>query len=303
MHAAQIERHGVEAVPLVAPLWEALFDHHLSLRAAGLSTVPREVTWPRRRAHYESLFTEHDDAGLWIAVAAGGAVGYAMAFGEQLGGRDVMVLETLSVLPAARGQGIGTRLMDAVDDAAAGSGIGAAAVDVVSGNTRSRALYLSRGFAPHTESWMRSCRPAGTAVAQADLGSLAEAARSLGFDLSTRPGPDDTWESADVIVTLAPTGPDWSTPEPSALGDLFALLESAGLWTIQCELPASPAAGRLREIVTAQGFRMSTERLIRRPLWDDDRAGAASVPPRRGDLVERIGRMGHVEDPVADQRH
>lgn len=103
-----IHVYGAEAIPLVETLWEALFDHHVSIGAAGLPTIPREASWPRRRKHYETVFADTSNTGLWIASLNGDAVAYAVAYEDALAGGRVMVLETLSVMSAARGHGLGT---------------------------------------------------------------------------------------------------------------------------------------------------------------------------------------------------
>lgn len=53
---------------------EALFDHHLSISAAGLPTIPRESSWSLRRKHCEELFAEKPNAALWLATFNGKAV-------------------------------------------------------------------------------------------------------------------------------------------------------------------------------------------------------------------------------------
>lgn len=276
-------------IPLVAPLWEALFDHHLAIGAAGLATVARADTWPLRRQHYEALVTDHPDATFWLAYVDGspantsGAtavdipVGYAMAYRTVLDGEPVMLLETLSVLPSARGHGIGTLLMAAVDSAQHSAGIAAAAVDVMAHNERARALYLRRGYVPHSHTWMRSNRPERPPfdrhypTAPADPAAFAGAAAELGLDLTTYAGPDDTWDSADTIIVLTTRTSAWpSSAAPAtdptrltALDALCARLEAAGLWSIQITFPATPASRSLSAHLCDRGFRLCTERLAR----------------------------------------
>ncbi len=61
-------RHGRrELLPALAPLWNALFEHHLSVGAAGLPTIPHSESWPLRRAHYERLAAEHSGVSIWLA--------------------------------------------------------------------------------------------------------------------------------------------------------------------------------------------------------------------------------------------
>lgn len=276
----EVQAHGAEAVPLAQPMWESLFDHHVSIGAAGLPTIPRELSWPRRREHYEKLFAEQSNAGLWMAALDDEPVGYAMGYEGAVDDERAMILETLSVLPSARGHGIGTRLMGSVDQLARRSGIRLGAVDVMGRNPRARDLYLRYGYAPYSEAWMRSAPAESTSPRHVSMAFLTSAAEQLGLNLSTSPGPDDTWESADDIVELtAPTSTTWLTSTVTArlssdapivhghefarMEELFTLLTSSGLWTIRFEVPASSDVEELRGFLHSKGFQLSTERLVR----------------------------------------
>lgn len=193
------------------------------------------------------------------------------------------MLETLSVLPEARGAGLGTRLMHAVDAEADSAGIRIAVVDVMGGNPRPRKLYLAEGYRPHSESWLRSRRPGGrettggaagsraaggasVGTAGASTGAEAELralAAELGFALEFSPGPDDTWVSSDRIAELVPAAAD-AVADPSRIGALLDGLADADAWTARVEIPATPAHEPLRSAFVALGFRLSTERLVRR---------------------------------------
>ena len=56
------------------------------------------------------------------------------------------VMDGLFVAPAVRGQGIGTRLLDAICAEARRRGYAAIRLDVIDSNTRARALYERQGF-------------------------------------------------------------------------------------------------------------------------------------------------------------
>lgn len=270
-----LRRGRRELIPALAPLWNALFEHHLFIGAAGLPTIPPAESWPLRRAHYERLAAELPGVSIWLAEDAGSPVGYALAYEDYVSGARAQVLETLSVLPAARGTGLGSRLMDAVDGEALARGIRVAAVDVLGGNERARNLYLRRGYLPYSESWMR-CRISERRADFPDAAVLSEMrahADALGFGLECSPGPDDTWVTPAEIVELSPpsagaspatTG--WCAGEDAseALIGLCAALERSGRWAIRCEIPAAPDAAELRRFLGAEGFRVSTERLLRR---------------------------------------
>ncbi|CAG7616036.1 GNAT family N-acetyltransferase [Leucobacter soli] len=268
----RIEFGGGELFDELRPLWEALFDHHVSVGAAGLATIPREQSWPLRAAHYERIFAGHPWAGVWLArgddASGSGAdrpIGYALAFETELDFRAATVLETLSLLPEARGTGAGSELMRLVFEEAAGRGAELGIIDVMGGNDRAKALYLRSGHLPYSETWMRSTPPAqepGAGRVTFLDGSLVKLAARSGFDLEFLPGPDDTWVSPDRLALLTPVEAEsaWTIRE---LELLFAALQSSGLWTILVEIPVPPRAAPLREALAAAGFRLALERLVR----------------------------------------
>jgi [ribosomal protein S18]-alanine N-acetyltransferase len=77
-----------------------------------------------------------------VAERAGEVLGYAIAWSMV----DEAELANIAVAPVARGQGIGTRLLDAAIAYAAGKGCTAMYLEVRESNARARALYASRGF-------------------------------------------------------------------------------------------------------------------------------------------------------------
>ena len=59
---------------------------------------------------------------------------------------DVLLMDGIFVAPQARGQGVGTLLLDAVEDEARRRALSAVRLDVIDSNPRARALYERRGF-------------------------------------------------------------------------------------------------------------------------------------------------------------
>lgn len=263
-----------ELISQVRRLWNLLFDHHLEIGAAGLAVIPREDSWPHREAHYRRLFAAQPRASIWLARRDDALLGYALSFVCDFEDQPAVVLETLSVDPDARGTGIGNLLMDAVDREAFAEGIRVGIVDVMAGNPRARDLYMRRGYAPYSETWMRSegADSADTDPRHAQLPILASSAMALNLQLEVSPGPDDTWVSADTIIDLSTTGNspernfnvDGGDPGKTQLDDLLSGFATAGFWTLRFELPAEPSAQYLRTMLRERGFRLSTERLVRR---------------------------------------
>jgi ribosomal protein S18 acetylase RimI-like enzyme len=168
----EIIEAGPERLDAVRPLWLALAAHHGALTPAELPVRPPEEGWPRRRERYRRAL--EDGAVLFLAEAAGGgattegtgtardddappdgaaqALGYAFArpgsAPEALAIERPLEVETVAVLPTARGRGIGTALMDAVDAWARERGIEHLTLSVRTNNDGARRLYERRGFHP-----------------------------------------------------------------------------------------------------------------------------------------------------------
>ena len=150
----QITRAGVERVHELETLWKALQIHHAQAMPNAGGLVPRDLeqSWEMRRAKYVSLLSE-PEAFVLIAEEGGRALGYAMvrisdgSIGYVTGPR-VGEVETLSVAPEARGQGVGESLMDAVDGYLNAAGVREVRLAVVAGNEGAMRFYQRRGLAP-----------------------------------------------------------------------------------------------------------------------------------------------------------
>ncbi|GAA1320477.1 GNAT family N-acetyltransferase [Leucobacter albus] len=292
------EALSAEPSPL-APLWLALFDHHVSTGAAGMVTRPREGSWPRRRDHYRDTISGSPRASLWIATDDGTPVGYALSFEDSLGGSDALggsgaqvgsadaassrieVLETLSLLPETRGQGLGARLVSIVEGAATARGIERVAIDVMGGNDRALRFYTRAGYAPYSKTWMRSVHPAPGVVPPAlgDTSDAEEVFAALGVSLTQTGHSDDTWVTASSVVMLdvaAGAVPPVGAGGVSAGGRAFEfarwiaelnrgidLLAEAGYWTVWAESRVSESAEALGDALIARGFSHGMTRVLK----------------------------------------
>jgi GNAT superfamily N-acetyltransferase len=153
--AVEIVRGGIELVPELRELWLALRDHHAAITADDPTMPPvhdDEASWAQRRADYEQWLSEPD---AFVLVArdggpAGRPVGYAMVTVNEGSptwrfGRAGDV-ESLSLLPAARGRGIGAALLDAVEEQLAAIGVDELRLTVVAANEDARRFYAREGF-------------------------------------------------------------------------------------------------------------------------------------------------------------
>lgn len=142
---------GADRLDELRPLWLGLFDHHASI-AEGVAPVrDRDGSWRRRREQYES-WVSAAEVTILLAVQGERAVGYiTLTFSEPPPTWDigpVATIETLSVLPAARGSGIGALLTAEARRIAAARGAQTLAVGLAHTNDGARRFYERQGFRP-----------------------------------------------------------------------------------------------------------------------------------------------------------
>jgi len=147
----RIVRAGAERLDEVRALWLALRDHH---HAGDPSVGPMrgdEDAWAVARpmlAGYLAqdgaflLLAEREDGdgldGFALVTVQGPMATWAV---DRFG-----FLEILSVAPAARGLGLGSRLLAAVEAELAPLGIDALELSVMAGNVGAQAFYRALGF-------------------------------------------------------------------------------------------------------------------------------------------------------------
>ena len=134
------------------PLWLALHKHHVrtSPRLAGMTARPGHESWAHRRAKYTRWANEPETFVL-VAEANHQFIGYAFVtvapgYSSWDSGERQAQLETLSVAPSMRGQGLGTRLLAAVRDQLASAGIESLVISTACTNSRAHRFYERHGF-------------------------------------------------------------------------------------------------------------------------------------------------------------
>jgi len=140
------------------PLWSALRLHHAAVAPGFGPPRERADSWSRRRKEYERWLAEPGAFAL-VAERSSKPLGYAMV--HQRHGSSTWPLsepaaelETLSVLPSERGQGIGSALLGAVQAELTASGITALSLLAVAGNDQAVHFYERHGFETAAV-WMR----------------------------------------------------------------------------------------------------------------------------------------------------
>jgi ribosomal protein S18 acetylase RimI-like enzyme len=148
----EIERIGWADVERLAPLWESLRQHHVGV-VPELPPQPPQRSWEIRRALYEQVLRE-PDAFVLVAVEEGLDVGYALVAVHDgpddtwVTGDRIAEVETLAVLPQARGRGVGTALLDRVDAELDRIGVRDLRIAVVPSNADALRFYERRGLRP-----------------------------------------------------------------------------------------------------------------------------------------------------------
>lgn len=134
------------------PIWLELHEHHvrISPRLAGMLARSRPESWASRRVKY-ARWTQDPDTFVLVAERDHELLAYAFVtvgsgYSSWNGGERQAQLETLSVMPSMRGQGLGSRLLDSVRDRLADAGVEYLAIAAASTNDQAHRFYARHGF-------------------------------------------------------------------------------------------------------------------------------------------------------------
>ncbi len=144
-------------LPALEPLWVSVHHQHVASMPELAPYVDDQQTWAARSQLYRELLgkpgtillladTGDELAGYGLAYvmpAAGSWTADTWQTGAQLG-----EIESLGVLPAYRGQGIGSRLLGELISQLAADGVHDLVLGVLPGNTAAIRLYQRFGFQP-----------------------------------------------------------------------------------------------------------------------------------------------------------
>lgn len=152
MSGVTVRELGSAELSTLRELWRALHRYHAAIGSQPLVT-DEEAAWERRQATYRE-WLEQDAAIVLLAEHAGNPVGYAVVH-LHLGPDDTFPfgprwaeIYSLAVAPRARGQGIGTHLLDEIDARLTALGIRDVSVAAMVENAAALRLYQRRGFVP-----------------------------------------------------------------------------------------------------------------------------------------------------------
>lgn len=148
-----IRAGGVELVDRLRPLWLSLYEHHRAVAEILGELWPfrtADESWDVRRGEYEQWLRDEGNAFILLAEREGVTLGYAVVRvglgGATLQTGDVGKLESLNVLPVARGSGVGQMLMAEIHRLLAERGVCAIATSVMTGNTGAARFYERLGM-------------------------------------------------------------------------------------------------------------------------------------------------------------
>jgi ribosomal protein S18 acetylase RimI-like enzyme len=157
MDAFVVEPGGAADLDLLEPLWVAVHHQHRRAMPELGPYVSDATTWRERRALYAQLFAEHDPVlllGRQDHELVGYALGYTMAAsGTWLAdtwatGERIAEVESLSVLPAYRGRGLGSRLLEELHERLREQGATDLILGALAGNADAIRLYQRHGYRP-----------------------------------------------------------------------------------------------------------------------------------------------------------
>jgi ribosomal protein S18 acetylase RimI-like enzyme len=144
-------------LPALEPLWLSVHHQHAAAMPELAPYVDDQQTWAERSRLYRELLAKPGTI-LLLAEAGHGLVGYGLAHVRPAAGgwtadtwqtgALIGEIESLGVLPAYRGQGIGSRLLDELISQLAAAGVPDLVLGVLPGNTAAIRLYQRHGFRP-----------------------------------------------------------------------------------------------------------------------------------------------------------
>jgi ribosomal protein S18 acetylase RimI-like enzyme len=153
----ELRRGSAADLAALQPLWVSVHHQHAQSMPELAPYVGDDRTWAVRGALYAELLAKPDTV-LILAMAGPNAIGYGLA--HVLAAADTWLpdtwqtgdrigeIESLAVLPSHRGQGLGTRLLDALETELAAIGIRDLILGVLPGNAGAIRLYQRRGYRP-----------------------------------------------------------------------------------------------------------------------------------------------------------
>jgi ribosomal protein S18 acetylase RimI-like enzyme len=155
-----IRRGGPQDLPVLEPLWVSVHHRHAESMPELGPYVDDATTWAARGALYADLLAKPETV-LLLASAGETLVGYGLAHvmsaadtwaaDTWVTGPRIGEIESLAVLPDHRGRGLGTELLDRLEEELRLQGVTDLVIGLLPGNAGAARLYERRGYRP---TWM-----------------------------------------------------------------------------------------------------------------------------------------------------
>lgn len=148
---------ATERLEQMKELWRGLYEHHTAvLTDLRDREVPFERAWERRREIERRWLASEPESFLLAATHEGAYIGYAFVRVRPAAGLaaswkvsdPLAELSILAVAPGRRGEGIGSMLLDAVEERLARMGVEDMLIGVIATNEDAMRLYERRGAQP-----------------------------------------------------------------------------------------------------------------------------------------------------------
>jgi ribosomal protein S18 acetylase RimI-like enzyme len=143
-----------EQLETLEPLWLALHQYHRVIQPTAPLQPDDRTSWKARVKTYRRWVDEGSAIILTASVDLK-LVGYAVAHLESGVDDDTFdfgvryaELYTLSVLPGRQGKGVGSRLLDELDEVLRSRSVDTVTVSAMTANSRAIDFYQRHGFAP-----------------------------------------------------------------------------------------------------------------------------------------------------------
>ena len=156
-----VETVAAERIDTLAPLWRSLHRHHQAVAPALGPFVPDDASWEVVRgllaaSARDGLLLRAGPAERPLAMASVAITRDDPLWADTwVTGRDVAEIKLLVVDDAARGSGLGSALLDAIDARLAAAGVDDQVIGAIEPNTAAIRLYERRGFRP---AWLQMTR-------------------------------------------------------------------------------------------------------------------------------------------------
>jgi ribosomal protein S18 acetylase RimI-like enzyme len=159
--AVPIEDVAIDQIDALAPLWHSLHRHHQAVAPALGPFVAHDASWEVVRrllaaSAEHGLLLRAGPSESPLAMASVSITRDDPLWGDTWAtGRNVAEVKLLVVDAAARGEGLGSALLDAVDSRLADAGVNDQVIGAIEPNVAAIRLYERRGFRP---AWLQLTR-------------------------------------------------------------------------------------------------------------------------------------------------